>query len=149
MKTMINQTVKIIAVVLAAALLSGNVFALNLSKSNLTKNQTSEIPEAFIQNLAMGITSDCTGLKKSCIYFAGFYEVEGMVEPLANQLTKETDPNTRILIALALYKIGTPEAVQAIEKLVKNELDAKVKRMGIAILHELKFNPVNLNITKK
>ncbi len=147
MTTMINKAVKIITVVLVAALLSGNAFA--LTKSSLTKNQKSEIPEAFIQNLAIGITSDCTGLKKSCIYFAGFYEVEGMVEPLANQLAKETDTNTRILIALALYKIGSKDAIKAIEKLVKNDLDPKVKRMGIAILHELQINQGNLNISKK
>ncbi len=141
----VNKALKIIAVVLAAALLSGNVFAMN---NNLTKIVKSDIPEAFVKNLALGITSDCSGLKKSCIYFAGFYEIEGMVEPLANQLAKETDPNIRILIALSLYKIGTSEAVQAVEKLVKNELNPKVKRMGIAILNELQFNSGNLNITK-
>jgi hypothetical protein len=146
MTTKVNNTFKIIAVVLAAVLLSGNVFAMN---NNLTKTVKTEIPEAFVKNLALGLTSDCSGLKKSCIYFAGFYELEGMVEPLADQLTKETDPNIRILIALSLYKIGTPDAVKAIEKLVKNELDPKVKRMGIAILNELQFNSGNLDITKK
>ena len=146
MTTKINTTVRIIAVVIVAALLSGNVFAMN---SNLTTTPKSEIPEAFIQNLALGLTSDCTGLKKSCIYFAGFYEIEGMVEPLANQLTKETDPNIRVLIALALYKIGTTDAIKAVENLVKTDLDPKVKRMGIAILHDLKLNPENLDITKK
>jgi len=141
----INKTVKIIAVVLVAALLSGNGFALNRNLSNILK---SEIPEAFVKNLALGLTSDCSGLKKSCIYFAGFYEIEGMVEPLANQFVKETDPDTRILIALALYKIGTPEAVKTVEKLVKNELDPKVKRIGMAILQEIQFNSGKLNITK-
>jgi len=141
----INKTVKIAAVVLAAVLLSGNVFAKN---NNLTNMLTSEIPEVFVKNLALGLTSDCSGLKKSCIYFAGFYEIEGMVKPLANQFAKETDPNTRVLIALALYKIGTPEAIKTVESLVKNELDPKVKRIGMAILNELQFNSGNLNITK-
>jgi hypothetical protein len=141
----INKTVKIIAVVLVAALLSGNVFAGNNNSTNKTK---SEIPEVFIKNLAVGINSDCTGLKKSCIYFAGFYEIEAMVEPLVNQFAKETDPDTRVLIALALYKIGTPEAIKIVEKLVKNELDPKVKRIGMAILQELQVNSGKLNITK-
>ena len=146
MTTKVNSTFKIIVVVLAAALLSGNVFAMN---NNLTKIVKTEIPEAFVKNLALGLTSDCSGLKKSCIYFAGFYEIKGMVEPLAEQLVKETDPNIRILIALSLYKIGTPDAVKAVEKLVKNELDPKVKRMGIAILNELHFNSGNIDVTKK
>ena len=141
----LNKTVKIIAVVLAAALLSGNVFAKN---NNLTNMPKSEIPIVFIKNLAMGISSECSGLKKSCIYLAGFYEIEGMVEPLANQFSKENDPNTRVLIVLALYKIGTPEAIETAEKLVKNELDAKVKRIGMSIFNELQFNSEKPNITK-
>ena len=141
----LNKTVKIVAVVFVAALLSGNVFAKN---NNLTKTAKSEVPEVFVKNLALGLTSDCSGLKKSCIYYAGFYEIEGMVEPLAEQFVKETNPNTRILIALALYKIGTPEAIKAVENLVKNELDPKVKRIGMAILHDFQFNFGNLNITK-
>lgn len=146
MKARINQTVKIIAIVLVATLLSGNVFAM---EGNSVKNSKSEIPEKFVQNLAVGVKSDCLGLKKSCIYFAGLYEIERMVEPLVNQLAKETDPNIRILIALSLYKIGTPGAIKAIENLVKNEFDPKVKRMGVAILHELQFKSGNLDITKR
>jgi HEAT repeat protein len=148
MTTKINNAVKIIAVVLIAALLSGNVYAINLDINKFKKNLTTEIPEAFVKNLAAGLTSDCTGLKKSCIYFAGIYEIEGMVEPLVNQLAKETDPGIRVLIALALYKIGTPDAIKAIEKLVKNDLDPKVKKMGIALLNEFQSIPANLNITK-
>lgn len=145
MTNYMSKTVKIVAVVLAAALLSGNVFALNRNLSTMLK---SEVPEAFVNNLALGLTSDCSGLKKSCIYFAGYYEIEGMVGPLANQFAKETDPDTRILIALALYKIGTPEAIKSVEDLVKNELDPKVKRIGMAILNALRINSGNLDITK-
>jgi hypothetical protein len=145
MTNFINKTVKIITVVLVAALLSGNVFALNRNLSNILK---SEIPEAFVKNLVLGLTSECSGLKKNCIYFAGFYEIEGMIEPLANQFTKEPDPDTRILIMLALYKIGTPEAIKTFEKLVKNELDPKIKRIGMAILHDFQFNSGKLSITK-
>lgn len=141
MKNRLNNTVKIMAVVLAAVLLSGSIFA----KDNKSK---SEIPEVFIKNLAVGITSDCSGLKKSCIYFAGFYEIEGMVKPLVNQFTKEADPDIRVLIALALYKIGTPEAVKSVEKLVKNDADPNVKKIGLAILHEIQLKPGELNITK-
>ena len=145
MTNYLNKTVKIVAVVLVAALLSGNVFAMNRNLSNIIN---SEVPEAFVKNLALGLTSDCSGLKKSCIYFAGFYEIEGMVEPLADQFAKETDPNIRILIALALYKIGTPNAINTVESLVKKELDPKVKRIGMAILHDLQYNSGKLNITK-
>jgi HEAT repeat protein len=131
------------AVVLAAVLLSNNVFA-----KNLTNTLGREIPKKMIQNLAMGIASENEGLKRSCIYFAGFYEINELVNPLINQLKKESNPGTRILIALALYKIGGAEAMQAVEKLAKNDSNEKVKRIGNAILNEFQMAS-NANITKK
>jgi hypothetical protein len=131
MKTNLNKTAKIIAVALVAALLSGNVFAMN---NNLTNKSKSEIPEKFIINLAVGIASDNLGLKTNCIYYAGFYEIEGLVKPLAEQLAKETNPNTKVLIALALYKIGTTEAMNAVKTFAKNNHDPAVQKIANAIL---------------
>ncbi len=147
-----RNAVKLAAVVLTAVLLMGNTFAENLLKGDDTKTQKSEIPILMIKNLAMGITSDNLGLKRSCIYFAGFYEIEELVNPLVKQLKKESEPGTRILIALALYKIGSDEAINAIEKLAKNDSNPKVKRMGIAILNEfqkVQLYQDNLSVSNK
>ncbi len=147
-----KKTVKLAAIVLIAALLSSNVFAVNFLKGNITKTLKNEIPEMMVKNLAMGIASDNLGLRRSCIYFAGFYEIEELVNPLVEQLAKEPDSNTRILIALSLYKIGSKDAIKAIEELAKNDVNPKVKKMGIAILNEFhndKSYSTNLDITKK
>jgi len=147
-----KKTVKLAAIVLIAALLSSNVFAVNFLKGNITKTLKNEIPEMMVKNLAMGIASDNLGLRRSCIYFAGFYEIEELVNPLVEQLAKEPDSNTRILIALSLYKIGSKDAIKAIEEVAKNDVNPKVKKMGIAILNEFhndKSYSTNLDITKK
>ncbi len=147
MKTRRNSIVKIVTVVAAAMLLSSSVFAMN-SSSNLK----TEIPDKMVQNLALGIASDNLGLKTDCIYYAGFYEIEGLVEPLVEQLSKESNPNTKVLIALALYKIGSPEAMNAIKNLAKNDVDPAVKKMGIAILAGFQNNQSyssNLNVSNK
>ncbi len=146
MKTGRNKIVKVAAVVIAAMILSSSAFAMNL------KADKTEIPEQMVQNLAVGIASDNLGLKTNCIYFAGFYEIEGLIEPLVKQLAKESNPNTRVLIALALYKIGNPEAVNAVEKLAKNDVDPVVKKMGNAILagfQNTKSFSNNLNVSNK
>jgi HEAT repeat protein len=151
METKGNKTVKLAAVILITVLLSGNIFAVNFLKSD-KKTLGNGIPEMMVKNLAMGIASENLGLRRSCIYFAGYYEIDELVEPLVEQLTKEPDSNTRILIALSLYKIGSKDAIKAIEELAKNDANPKVKRMGTAILNEFhNTQPYskNLDITKK
>lgn len=150
MKVKGNRTVMLAAVVLFAVLLSSNVFAVNLLNSSITKTLKTEIPEMFVKNLALGIETGNLGVRRSCIYFAGYYEIEQLVKPLVKQLTKETDPNTRILIALSLYKIGGKEAIKAIEELVKNDDNQKVRKMGFAILEEFQNNKSFLtNVSNK
>jgi HEAT repeat protein len=145
MKTGRNKIVKVVAVVIAAMILSSNAFAMNL------KGDKTEVPEKMVQNLAVGIASDNLGLKTNCIYFAGFYEIEELVQPLVKQLAKESNPNTRVLIALALYKIGNVEAINAVEKLAKNDTDPSVKKIGNAILagFQNKAYSNNFNISNK
>jgi len=142
---------KLVIAVLLAVLMSNILFAQNLSQ-NTTKAANSGFTERAIKSLMLGIESDNTGLKKSSIYLSGMYELDGVVETLISQLRKETDPDTRILIALALYKIGNKEGLDAIEELVKNDDNLKVKRISSAILNQFIINSSNagnLNITKK
>ncbi len=99
-----------------------------------------EFSKNEIGNLVMGITSDNPGLKKSSIYFAGKYQVKDVKEILENELKTETDPNTKILIALSLFKIGDPKSIDFVEYLSKNESNKKVKNMFTAIVEEFETN---------
>jgi HEAT repeat protein len=151
MSTQLNKRAKLAAVVLLAVLLSNNMFAKNLLSCNFT-DVKSEISERMIKNLEAGIASENLGLRRSCIYFAGLYEIEELVKPLINQLKKEKDANTKILIALALSKIGNEEGIKAVGKLAKNDMDPKVKRVGFALIDYYNSNSsdaANVNFTTK
>lgn len=134
MKTGRNNFVKLTVIILTTVLLSSQIFAFNALGNGTTKTQEGEIPEAAIKSLAMGIESGNLGVKKSCIYLAGFYEIKELVKPLTEQLAKETDTGTKILIVLALYKIGDPTAQKAVQELVNNDVDPTVKDLGKAVI---------------
>ena len=132
------NTTKLVSGILLFVLLTNNIFAKPLS--TLTEEVSSRITEKAVRSLMMGIESDNTGLKKCCIYFAGLYEIRDVVWTLVDQLKRELDPDTRILIALSLYKIGDREGIQAVEKLIKNDSDYRVKKMSTAILNQFKID---------
>jgi HEAT repeat protein len=141
-----NKKTKLVAVILLTVLLSNTVLAKPLC--SLAEDVKEGINEKFIKNLAMGIESENTGVKVSCIYFAGFYGFEELVGSLVKQLKKEADADVRILIALSLYKIGDKEGIKAVEELVKSDYDLKVKRMAFSILNQLKIaSPERNSIT--
>lgn len=99
------------------------------------EEQTARFPNA-IKNLAEGIKSDNLGLRRSSLYFAGKYQISMLEEVIINQLLRENDPETKILIAIVLYKIGNEAGKRAIEKLAKYDENPRVRRMSFAILTE-------------
>lgn len=80
-------------------------------------------------NLLVGIHSENEGLRKSAIYMAGKYKINEAVPVLALQLKKEENPDTRILIALSLYTIGSPVGIQAVKLQAAGEKNPRVKKM--------------------
>jgi hypothetical protein len=130
---------RLVITILLAVLLSNILFAQNLS-GNSREFGNSGFTESAIKSLEMGIQSDNAGLKRSAIYLAGIYEIDAVVGVLIKQLKKESDPNTRVLIALALYRIGNEEGLDAIEELVKNDDNLRVRKMSYAILNQFKID---------
>jgi hypothetical protein len=139
MKALEYGKTKLVIIVLLTAFFSNTVFAQN-TVSSLTENLESEFKKNAILSLKMGIENGNSGLKESCIYIAGFYEIEELVEPLVKQLEIIKDPDTKILIALVLYKIGNKEGLEAVEKLMTKDESPKVKKMSAAILNQLKVD---------
>lgn len=95
-----------------------------------------ELPGNAVKSLIQGIQSENMGLRRSAIFYAGQYRLEATVDCLIEELQKENDPATKILIALSLYKIGDPIAIEHIKNMVNNESNSKVKRMFTAIYNE-------------
>ena len=144
----VNSKNDFIAAYLILVLIIGLSFKLNaysISKVNeginerdsslSYENQTARFPNA-VKSLAEGIKSDNLSLRRSSIYFAGKYNITDLENELINQLSREDDPETRILIALVLYKMGNEQGKRAIEKLAKYDKNPRIRRMSFAILTE-------------
>lgn len=90
--------------------------------------------ENAISNLKNGIESENTGLKRSAIYFAGYYKVDEMVESIREEMLNSNDPQIQVLAALALYEIGDERVMSDLIDLSNNETEeARVRQMAKAI----------------
>ncbi len=119
----------IVTMVLSAVLMYSSADAQSTRKEYCKK---------FHKNLITAIQSDNLGLKKSGIYFAGKYEIDELTGVLVDALRKEKDPSVKILIGLALYRIGNEEGFEAIKNISLIEKDKEVKRMFAAIVEQIK-----------
>ena len=127
--------------VLAILLISvSSLTAQNNSIKDITSNKYA------LQNLLTGIKSDNEGVQRSSIYFAGKYRITESETALIEQLSKEENPGTRILIALVLYEMGSLEGLDAVKKLALNDVDPKVRRMSTNIYNEHLINDFDLSI---
>lgn len=86
-----------------------------------------------IENLKFGIKSDNEGLKKSAIYYAGYYRVSETVPALTESVKNETEPATRILVALVLYRIGDEKGINLVKNMAANDKNPEVRRMCTCI----------------
>ncbi|MCF8357060.1 MAG: hypothetical protein K9H48_21675 [Melioribacteraceae bacterium] len=123
---------KITTIMLAVIFLAGGMKSLGQGYS-LEKVQHSE---KLVVNLNKGIASGNDGLRKSSIYLAGKYRLASTVDALIDQLNNENEPSIKILIGLALYRIGDPIGMEKIIHQSKNEKNEKVKMMFIQIYNE-------------
>jgi len=125
---------RFLTVVLFAAVLNGSVY----SQSNSIKDITAH--KYALENLIDGIHSENDGVRRNSIYFAGYYKIVETEDALIDQLKKEKDPSTRILIALVLYELGSEEGLLEVKNLSENDKDAKVRRMTFQIYNEYLVN---------
>lgn len=89
-----------------------------------------------LDNLLEGIKSDNDGVKRSSIYFVGYYRIAEAEEALIEQLKKEQNPGNRILIAIVLYELESEDGLLAVKKLASNDDNQKVRRMSTHIYNE-------------
>lgn len=90
-----------------------------------------------IENLVTGIHSENLGLQKSSIFFAGSYKIEETVDALREEMLSNENPSIKILAALALYEIHNEDALDDLERLVRDvNQDYHIRRMAKAICDE-------------
>ena len=92
-------------------------FAANIAVAQRNIDLT-KLNSSAKKNLVMAINSDNTGLKRSAVYFAGYYKINEAVDPLINLLnSSSTDISLKTLAAYSLHQIGDEECVDALKEL--------------------------------
>jgi len=135
-----NLVYQMVGVLIIIFVLSGFAFAENDENVKIS---------IATKNLLVGMKSENDGLRRSSIYFVGKYKIVEAINALSEQLAKEDDANTRILIALSLYQIGSSEGLTAIKKAATNDEDAKVRRICSEIYNALFENGYSLSLEKE
>jgi HEAT repeat protein len=101
-----------------------------------------------VENLKNGIKSENEGLKKSAIYYAGYYRVSETVPVLTETVKNETEPSTKILIALVLYRIGDEKGINLVKNMADSDKNTEVRRMCTCIYNAYKSgNTDELSLT--
>ncbi len=104
-----------------------------LSTNALENYKCSDIDVA---NLINGLKSGNEGLMRSCVYYAGKYEVEEVCDELVILLKTKKDPFDIVLIAMAIYRIGDENAMMELIHFVNNLEKSHVKNILTAIVFE-------------
>lgn len=110
-------------------LVSGTM-AQNYKVSDLTKD------EYALKNLVASIHSEIRGIRESVICLVGKYRLFEAEDALIEQLKVERVPDTKILIALALFRLNSEKGMSEISDLMLNDADPQVKMMGQAIVKQ-------------
>lgn len=126
MKTKFNSTVKGIAVFLFVSVLLFNSADV-LASGRMDLRSKHKRYEKMLENLKAGIQSDITGLKKSCIYYIGYYQMKEAEGFLVNQLKEEKDPEIRMLMAFSLFEVGSEKGYEAIGTLAEYDKNENVR----------------------
>ena len=116
-----------------AVLIGGMIMVSSIAYAKNDPSELNRKNKIAVENLKTGIKSENSGLKRSSIYFAGYYRVAETVPALTEQIKKESDPKTRILIALVLYKIGDEKSIGLVKEMAANDNNPEVRRMCTCI----------------
>ncbi len=101
-----------------------------------------------IESLLNGLSSENLGLKSSCAYMIGEFHIEKAVIPLMRILREDENEDMRIVAALALYKIGSPIAINAIKQAIRFDESERVSKHCASFYGNFaknKFNDEEIN----
>lgn len=125
-----KKRILIMIVVLSAVLFQKQIIA--------QENINYKFDDRSIANLVLGIESGNYGLQKSCIYLAGKYKLNNLVDELIRTIKVTDNSDLKILTALALHEIGDLRGKKALINFFKNEDDERVKRVYVKVCKEWK-----------
>jgi len=88
-----------------------------------------KITDNTVASLMEGLNSENLGLKSSSAYMIGELQLSKAVIPLMKILHQEKNEEMRIAAALALYKIGSPIAIQAVKQSIRFDDSERVSKL--------------------
>ncbi len=100
------------------------------------------------ENLASAIKSSNDGVREDAIYLVGKYKLVDFEKELLSQLDNEKNSNIKVLIGLALYRMGSEKGMQKLLELSVNDSDKKVRRMSLAIYNEFISGNANRTVAR-
>jgi len=91
----------------------------------------------MINNLKVGLKSENDGLRRCSVYLAGYYQINELVGTLAEQLNKAEDSKEKVMLLMALYKIGGDNSYKTIHDYMINTSDSEAKKLAKTIMDEV------------
>jgi hypothetical protein len=126
-----------------------SLFLITASNAEVNPKATSEIRENTVESLIIGLSSDNIGLQSSSAYMIGELQLSQAVIPLLRILHTEKNEELRITAALALYKIGSPIAINAVKQAIRFDDSERVSKLCANFYNEYlrnKFNDEEINV---
>jgi len=88
-----------------------------------------KITDNTVASLMEGLNSENLGLKSSSAYMIGELQLSKALIPLLKILHQDENEEMRIAAALALYKIGSPIAIQAVKQSIRFDDSERVSKL--------------------
>jgi isocitrate dehydrogenase kinase/phosphatase len=128
-------TLTILLLIFIATINSPDVSARPRVKAKITDNT--------IASLVEGLNSENIGLRSSSAYMIGELQLSSAVIPLLRILHQDENEEIRIAAALALYKIGSPTAIQAVKQSIRFDDSERVSKLCASFYNEYLRNKFN------
>jgi len=120
------------------------------ASTNLAKPKTTiQIKDNTVESLIIGLNSDNLGLQSSSAYMIGELQLSEAVIPLLRILHSEKNEELRIMAALALYKIGSPIAINAVKQAIRFDDSERVSKLCANFYNDYlrnNFNHEEINV---
>lgn len=117
---------KNIVILTVSLLLLGTI---SIFAQGTNSNKILPLSNEAIDNYLVGMQSDNIGVRVSCAYFLGEYNVSEGIIPLMKMLHNEKSEAARIIAALSLTKIGSDKAVFAVKQAARFDESERVRNL--------------------
>ena len=102
-----------------------------------------KVTQNTVSRLIEGLNSENLGLKSSSAYMIGELQLSKAVIPLMRILHQDENEEMRIGAALALYKIGSPIAIQSVKQSIRFDESERVSKHCASFYSEYLKNKFN------